>query len=254
MVEEETIRLQKYLEKCGIGSRRACGSLIETGAVAVDGKRVTIPGFRIPLTGARITINGIPLDTSALDRAHRTIMFYKPRGLICSCDDGQGATIYDCLKGIKERIVPIGRLDKDSEGLLLLSDDGDLINRLTHPRFLHKKEYIVEVAGIVNRDVLDFLRSRMVIDGYRIRPAHVDYIERETERRNGQQLHILRFILKEGRNLQIRKMCAKAGLRVLHLMRISINGLQLPEDMLPGEWRDISNEALAMLEQEQNGD
>lgn len=244
---EETIRLQKYLERCGIGSRRSCASLIETGAVSVDGKRITIPGFRIPITGANITINGIPLDTSALQRANRTIMLYKPRGLICSCDDGQGATIYDCLKGIKERLVPIGRLDKDSEGLLLLSDDGDLVNRLTHPKFLHKKEYIVEVAGVVNQDVLDFLRSRMVIDGYRIQPAKVDYIECERERRNGQLLHIMRFILMEGRNLQIRKMCAKAGLRVLHLMRVAINDLQLPDDMCPGEWRDISSEEYARL-------
>ena len=243
--EEETIRLQKYLEQCGVGSRRSCGSLIETGAVAVEGKRVTIPGYRIPASGARITINGIPLDISALNRAHRTIMLYKPRGLICSCDDGQGATIYDCLDGVKERVVPIGRLDKDSEGLLLLSDDGDLINRLTHPKFNHRKEYIVEVAGVVNRDVLDLLRSRMVIDGYRIQPAEVEYIECERERRNGQQLHIMRFILMEGRNLQIRKMCAKAGLRVLHLMRVAINDLQLPEDMRPGEWRDISPSEIA---------
>lgn len=245
--EEETIRLQKYLEQCGVGSRRSCGSLIETGAVAVEGKRITIPGYRIPASGARITINGIPLDTSALDRAHRTIMLYKPRGLICSCDDGQGATIYDCLDGVKERVVPIGRLDKDSEGLLLLSDDGDLINRLTHPKFNHRKEYIVEVAGVVNRDVLDLLRSRMVIDGYRIQPAEVEYIECERERRNGQQLHIMRFILMEGRNLQIRKMCAKAGLCVLHLMRVAINDLQLPEDMRPGEWRDLSATELALL-------
>lgn len=245
--EEETIRLQKYLEQCGVGSRRSCGSLIETGAVAVEGKRVTIPGYRIPASGARITINGIPLDISALNRAHRTIMLYKPRGLICSCDDGQGATIYDCLDGVKERVVPIGRLDKDSEGLLLLSDDGDLINRLTHPKFNHRKEYIVEVAGVVNRDVLDLLRSRMVIDGYRIQPAEVEYIECERERRNGQQLHIMRFILMEGRNLQIRKMCAKAGLRVLHLMRVAINDLQLPEDMRPGEWRDLSATELALL-------
>ncbi|MBQ2282166.1 MAG: rRNA pseudouridine synthase [Kiritimatiellae bacterium] len=245
--EEETIRLQKYLEQCGVGSRRSCGSLIETGAVAVEGKRITIPGYRIPASGARITINGIPLDTSALNRAHRTIMLYKPRGLICSCDDGQGATIYDCLDGVKERVVPIGRLDKDSEGLLLLSDDGDLINRLTHPKFNHRKEYIVEVAGVVNRDVLDLLRSRMVIDGYRIQPAEVEYIECERERRNGQQLHIMRFILVEGRNLQIRKMCAKAGLRVLHLMRVAINDLQLPEDMHPGEWRDLSATELALL-------
>lgn len=243
--EEETIRLQKYLEQCGVGSRRSCGSLIETGAVAVEGKRITIPGYRIPASGARITINGIPLDTSALNRAHRTIMLYKPRGLICSCDDGQGATIYDCLDGVKERVVPIGRLDKDSEGLLLLSDDGDLINRLTHPKFNHRKEYIVEVAGVVNRDVLDLLRSRMVIDGYRIQPAEVEYIECERERRNGQQLHIMRFILMEGRNLQIRKMCAKAGLRVLHLMRVAINDLRLPEDMRPGEWRDISQSDIA---------
>ena len=245
--EEETIRLQKYLEQCGVGSRRSCGSLIETGAVAVEGKRITIPGYRIPASGARITINGIPLDTSALNRAHRTIMLYKPRGLICSCDDGQGATIYDCLDRVKERVVPIGRLDKDSEGLLLLSDDGDLINRLTHPKFNHRKEYIVEVAGVVNRDVLDLLRSRMVIDGYRIQPAEVEYIECERERRNGQQLHIMRFILMEGRNLQIRKMCAKAGLRVLHLMRVAINDLQLPEDMRPGEWRDLSATELALL-------
>ena len=87
----------------------------------------------------------------------------------------------------------------------------------------------------------------MVIDGYRINPVDVEYIEREPELRNGQQLHIMRFVLTEGRNLQIRKMCAKAGLRVLHLMRIAINDLRLPDDMLPGEWRDLSSEMLNQL-------
>ena len=134
-----------------------------------------------------------------------------------------------------ERLVPVGRLDKDSEGLLLMSNDGDLVNRLTHPRFEHAKTYVVKTAGRWSREKLATLRSPLTLDdGYTIRPVPVEVL---SEGRDNTQL--LKFTLKEGRKRQIRKMCSAAHLVVLSLKRVAVGAFSLPPELKPGEWRDL---------------
>ena len=242
-------RLQTLLAHLGIASRRRSAELIEAGDVSVNGTVVREPGFRVesPET-ATIEIGGGVYTLPRGGMKARTIMLNKPVGLICSADESQGMTVFACLDGIDERLVPVGRLDKDSSGLLLLSNNGDLVNRLTHPRFGHVKEYIVTARGLFDEHTLDFLNSPIRMDGYTTRPACVEYIERLPDNRNGTPRHLLKFILAEGRNRQIRNMCQLAQLHVSSLMRTAINGLRLPGDLAPGEWRDLSPRELELLE------
>ena len=171
-------------------------------------------------------------------------MLYKPVGVLSSVSDPFGGqTVADILRGrVRERLVPVGRLDKDSEGLLLMSNDGDLTLKLTHPRFEHEKTYIVDTAGRWNEEKLSVLRSDLVIDGYRIRPCPVEVLEC---RANNTQ--VLKFTLREGRKRQIRYMCSAAHLVVLRLKRVSIGRLRLPSDLRPGEWRDLSEHEISLL-------
>lgn len=236
-------RLQVLMEHRGIASRRHSADFILAGEVWVDGQQIWEPGYRVPNPEqAVIEVDGQVFGPECGHSQHRTIVLNKPAGLICSSSDCQGETVFACLSGVKERLVCVGRLDQNSEGLLILSNDGELVNRLTHPRYGHRKVYYVGVTGCFDERVLKFLNSSMLLDGYRIRPAEVDYVERQGNR------HVLRFVLSEGRNRQIRKMCELAGLRVRMLIRTAINGFELPPELRPGEWRDLSPTELKQLD------
>ncbi len=247
--KSETPRLQSHMEHLGIASRRHSADIIRAGDVLVNGERILEPGYRVlnPNTDV-ITVSGNVYTVPRDGLKTRTLMLNKPRGLICSSDDTQGETVFACLTDVHERLVCVGRLDMNSEGLLLLSSDGDFVNRLTHPKFGHSKEYLVAVGGFFNDEVFEFLNSAIKMDGYRIRPAKVDYLERLPDGRNHER-HLLRFVLNEGRNRQIRNMCELAGLRVQTLVRTAINGLRLPDDLRPGQWRDLTPADFALLEQ-----
>ena len=243
-------RLQSMMAQLGIASRRGAAELIKAGEVLLNGQRMTEPGFRVenPET-ATITVSGENFVTRRDTPRPRTIMLNKPAGLISSSSDIHGSTVFDCLSNISERLVCVGRLDRNSEGLLLLSNDGELVNRLTHPRYGHVKEYNVVTIGNFDQSVLDFLNSPMKIDGYRIRPVQVDYLERLEDGARGQPRHLLRFILREGRNRQIRNMCEQAGLRIQMLTRLAINSLRLPSNLRTGQWRDLTERDFERLEQ-----
>ena len=232
-------RLQLVLAQAGIASRRHAADMIRAGRVRVDGIVTREPGARVDPAISQVLCDGQPVK-AALPR-RRTIMMNKPPGLLCSADDGQGRTVCDLVSGLPERLVPVGRLDRNSDGLLLLSNDGALIARLTHPRYGHRKTYRVEVAGPCNKATLERLRSPMEIDGYTIRPVNVALL-----RKQGGHTW-LRFVLQEGRNRQIRNMCAQAGLNIISLTRIAIDNLQLPEDLAPGQWRDLTPKELKSL-------
>ena len=192
---------------------------------------------------ARIEVDGREIQSSR--ERKRTVMMYKPQGVLSTMDDPFGGeTVADLLaaQGVKERLVPVGRLDKDSEGLLLLSNDGDLTLRLTHPRYEHEKTYIVRVAGRWSEDKLTTLRSALVIDGYRIRPCNVEVV-----RLGRDNVHVLCFKLKEGRKRQIRYMCSAAHLVVLSLKRVAVGSLRLDESLLPGQFRDLRPDELALM-------
>ena len=143
----------------------------------------------------------------------------------------------------KERLVPVGRLDRDSEGLLIMSNDGDLVNRLTHPRFEHSKTYLVKTAGRWSDEKLATLRSPLTLDdGYTIRPVPVEVVRTQPD-----NTQLLKFVLKEGRKRQIRKMCSAAHLVVLSLRRVAVGAFRLPDDLAPGKWRDLSEDEVAAL-------
>lgn len=235
----EDIRLQKYLAECGVASRRGVVAIVSAGRVAVNGKIVKESGSRIRPDLDVVTVDG---STVTPLLARRTIRLYKPRGYVCS-RAGQGSrTVYQLLAGIRDPMVPAGRLDKDSEGLLLMSTDGNLVNRLTHPRFGHKKEYRVTVSGRDMGTALEKLREPMEIEGRQILPSEVSLLK--PAEKSGR--FILKFILYEGRNRQIRRLCSHAGLTVHRLIRVKVGDITLA-GLKPGQWRDLTDGELKKL-------
>lgn len=237
MMEE---RLQNVLARAGVASRRASAALIEEGAVTVDGLVVREPGARIDPARVAIRVRGRALETAS---RRRTIVLYKPVGVLSTMSDPFGGRTVADLVSVPERLVPVGRLDKDSEGLLLMSNDGDLVNRLTHPRFEHEKTYLVRVAGRWSEEKLATLRSPLTLDdGYTIRPVPVEVV-----RLLENNTCLLKFVLKEGRKRQIRKMCSAAHLVVLSLKRVKVGAFELPKALKPGEWRDLVDDEVKAL-------
>lgn len=240
MAEE---RLQNILSHRGVASRRHAAEMIAEGRVTVDGRVVTEPGMRFDPAAVKIVVDGRPL-ASTQERT-RTIMLYKPAGVLSTVSDPFGGeTVADLLRGqVAERLVPVGRLDKDSEGLLLMSNDGELTLKLTHPRYEHEKVYLVRAAGHWSEDKLAILRGPVAMpDGYVTRPCPVEVV-----REMPNHITVLRFRLREGRKRQIRYMCSAAHLVVTSLKRISIGRLQLPREMRPGEWRDLTPAEISLL-------
>lgn len=231
-------RLQNILSHAGVASRRHAAELIAAGRVTVDGLVVREAGARFDPATAVVALDG---ERIAAPERKRTIMLYKPVGVLSTLSDPfGGATVADLVKDVPERVVPVGRLDKDSEGLLLMSNDGDLTLRLTHPRYEHEKTYVVEVAGHWGEDKLAILRGSVRMpDGYETRPVPVKVLK-------GPERNVttLEFRLHEGRKRQIRYMCSAAHLVVLSLKRVAVGGLNLPSDLKPGEWRDVSKEEI----------
>ena len=235
-----TVRLQNVLSRAGVCSRRHAADLIASGRVAVNGKAVFEAGFRTDPETDAVAVDGRPLSAPL---RRRTIMLCKPVGVLSSMSDPFGGrTVCDIVPPAKrERLVPVGRLDKESEGLLLMSNDGDLVLRLTHPRYGHEKSYLARVAGRWSPDKLETLRSPLEIDGVRIRPCKVEMVREGVD-----NVHDLLFRLKEGRKRQIRKMCSCAHLVVLALKRVAEGPLVLG-GLRPGEWRDLDPGELAAL-------
>ena len=242
-------RLQCILARAGVDSRRHCASLVAGGAVTVDGRVVREPGFRVEdpekadirVGGRRVAVCG------AAAPRRRVVAMNKPRGALCTRAEGPGRTVYGFLGGVPERLVSAGRLDRDSEGLLVLTNDGELVNRLTHPRHGHEKTYRVVARGFFDDATLDLLQGPMELDGVPLAPVRVEYARRLPDGPDGPR-HALVFRLREGRNRQIRRMCEKAGLAVETLRRVAVNGLRLPAGLRPGEWRDLTERELALLE------
>lgn len=232
-------RLQNVLAHAGVASRRVSAAIIESGVVTVNSLVIKEPGYRVEETD-EIKVNGKRLETA---EKKRTIVLYKPVGVLSTMSDPFGGkTVADLVK-VSERVVPVGRLDKDSEGLLLMSNDGELVNHLTHPRYEHSKTYLVKVAGRWSEEKLNILRSPLTLDdGYTIRPVPVEVVK---EWANNTRL--LKFTLGEGRKRQIRKMCSLAHLVVLELKRVDIGKFTLPKELNPGEWRDLTDKEIELL-------
>jgi 23S rRNA pseudouridine2605 synthase len=239
-MSKNSVRLHKYLADHGIGSRRRCELHIEEGHVRVNGVLVTTPGTTVDGDRDTVEFDGRKVEPTPPQPC--TILLNKPRGYICSASARQGKTVFELIEEVDTRLVPVGRLDKNSEGLLLLSNDGHLVNTLTHPRFDHEKEYKVTVSGPVNPTAVNKLRSPMIIDGYRIRPAKLKVLKRNMD--TGRV--VLGIALKEGRNRQIRKMCDMVNLKIHRLIRTRIGNLRL-SGLKAGEWRPLDSAEIRAL-------
>lgn len=234
----EKIRLQKYLADAGIMSRRAAEEEIKNGNVSVNGHVASL-GSKVDPRNDVIAYRGKRIRYEKKEYTY--IMMNKPRGYLCSTTDDRGRKcVTDLLEGVEARVYPVGRLDLVSEGILLLTDDGELKNRLTHPKHTIGKVYRVKVAGKVSDEQMEILTSELVIDGYKIQPVVVNV---SSEDESGT---VLKMTLFEGRNRQIRKMCEAADLTVKRLSRISIGNLKL--DGLPvGKWRYLEQSEVDYL-------
>ena len=237
-------RLQKILSAAGIASRRAAESYITDGRVSVNGKTVTELGSK-----ADPAVDDIRVDGRRLKRAtHRLyLLLYKPRGYIVSRSDPQRRpTVIDLLSkgGIRDYVYPVGRLDYDSEGLLLLTSDGDLAARLTHPSHEVEREYEVKVLGVPDDHDLERLSKGIVIDGRRTRPADVKLLN-VVHAKDGEHA-IVSIVVKEGRNRQVRNMCEAIGHPVDRLKRVRIGPIT-DERIRPGEFRELDAKEIAAL-------
>ncbi len=234
----EKIRLQKFIADAGVMSRRKAEEEIERGGVSVNGHLATL-GDKVDPRNDVVAIKGKRIFFEK--KKYVYIMLNKPRGYLSSTSDDRGRKcVTELIDGVKARIYPVGRLDLISEGMLLLTDDGELKNRLTHPSHSIPKLYRVKVGGEVSDEQMDILTSPLEIDGYKIKPVEVKLGESD------ESGTVLKMTLTEGRNRQIRKMCEEAGLTVKRLSRVSIGNLKL--DGLPvGKWRYLTDEEVNYL-------
>ena len=217
------IRIQKFLSDAGVVSRRAAEREILRGGVRVNGLPAEI-GQKID--PERDTVEYCGRIVKADFKRYVYIMLNKPRGYVTTLSDERGRpTVAELCESIGERIYPVGRLDMDSDGLLLMTNDGELANKLTHPRHSIPKIYHVEVRGKIDSDTIKKLSGPMTIDGYKIRPVKVSIAEMKDDPRH--QTTVLRMELYEGRNRQIRKMCEQVGVDLLRLTRIAIGSITL---------------------------
>lgn len=232
------IRLQKYMAQCGVASRRKCEEMIKSGQVTINGEVVRDMGVKIDPSHDRVFVNGKRIS---LEENYVYIMLNKPRGYITTVKDQYNRpTVMDLVKDISERIYPIGRLDYESEGLLLLTNDGNIAFHLTHPRHQIDKEYVVRVEGCPSSEDIDKLRNGIDIGGFITSPAQVDLI------RKNKQTSLIRITIKEGKNRQVRRMFDAIGHPVIYLKRIRIGNIKLGNLEL-GKWRYLTNKELEAL-------
>lgn len=234
---DDRIRLQKYLSMCAVASRRKAEELIAQGKVKVNGKVAQI-GDKISPKHDTVTVSGRKIVGS---KKHYYIMLHKPRGYITTMDDEMGRKcVAELVRDVGARVYPVGRLDKDSEGLLLMTNDGEFANHMTHPSKHIPKTYRVTVRPDVTEDMLTAFATGMEIDGRITAPADAHIIEKQDNR------VVMEIVLYEGRNRQIRKMCESLGLEVARLKRTSMGSLKL--GMLPsGKWRELKEDEVHKL-------
>ena len=234
----EKIRLQKFFTDNKIMSRRAAERVIEAGNVKVNGVTAKV-GDKVDPENDVVIFNGKIIKPVFENK--RYIMLNKPLGYVTTTSDEKGReTVLSLLDDVGERVYPVGRLDMYSEGLLILTNDGELTNRLTHPKNNMPKTYSVIIKGEISPDALHKLNSPMEIDGYKLKPVKVKVISVKNGATN------TLFTLNEGRNRQIRKMCEMCGLTIMRLTRISIGKLKLG-DLERGKWRELSRNEVDYL-------
>jgi 23S rRNA pseudouridine2605 synthase/23S rRNA pseudouridine2604 synthase len=228
------MRLQKFLSNAGVCSRRKAEKFISHGQVKVNNKIIVEPGTKVDPDKDQILFNN---NKIILDQKKEKIYIAlnKPTGFISSCSHRKEKIILDLID-IKERIYPVGRLDKDSEGLILLTNDGDLHNRLSHPSFDHEKEYDVKTYKMISDKALKQLSMGIIIEGEKTRESKVKRLSKFS----------FNIVLKQGRNRQIRKMLEKLGNRVKNLKRIRVANIKLGQ-LKKGEFRYLTKKEIQLL-------
>lgn len=219
-------RLQKILARLGVGSRRVCEDLIRDGRISVNGEEASL-GQRVDVDKDMVEIDGSPVPVRP-DLVHR--LLHKPANVMTTTDDPQGRTTVLDLMPEGVRVFPVGRLDYETEGLLIMTNDGDLTHRLTHPSFGVDKEYLAHVDGTPGRAAVKALREGVELDDGMTAPAKVSVL----------QDGLVRLVIHEGRNRQIRRMCEAVGHPVLRLVRTRIGPISDPA-LSAGTWRDLSH-------------
>lgn len=226
-------RVQKVLARAGIGSRRHCEELIEAGRVSVNGRVATL-GDKVDIETDRVAVDGVAIGTRP------GLVYYllnKPAGVVTSVGDPHGRTSVSDLVPSEPRVHPVGRLDQDTEGLLLLTNDGDLTHRLTHPSFGVEKEYVAEVTGEPSRGDVRALREGVLLEDGMTAPAKVSLVGP----------NVLRLTIHEGRNRQVRRMCEAVGHPVVRLVRTRIGPIA-DRRLAPGAWRTLAQDEVRALE------
>jgi pseudouridine synthase len=255
VINSSAVRLQKILSQAGVASRRAAEKLIEDGRVSVNGRTVREMGVKADPLADDIRVDGRRLRAP---ERRRYILLNKPAGVVTTRSDPQRRqTVIDLLDGVREYVYPVGRLDYDSEGLLLLTNDGELAARLTHPRHEVERTYEAYVAGTPDMDAIDQLRRGIPLDGKRTMPADVKLLSRPApaphkrvpndkrssdKRANG----VLLITIREGRNRQVRRMCEAVGHPVRKLRRIRIGPIA-DRRLRLGEWRELTRQEVEKL-------
>jgi 23S rRNA pseudouridine2605 synthase len=226
-------RLQKVLARAGLGSRRVCEDLIAAGRVTVDGVVADL-GRRVDAATALVEVDGVAIGVAP------GLVYYllnKPAGVVTTADDPQGRPTVVALVPDEPRVFPVGRLDLETEGLLLLTNDGELTHRLTHPSFGVDKEYLAHVEGRLTRAALRVLREGVELDDGITAPAQVTQVSPG----------LLRLVIHEGRNRQVRRMCETVGYPVQRLVRTRIGPLT-DRKLKPGRWRELTTNEVRALE------
>lgn len=225
-------RLQKVLAQAGIASRRKCEDIIQEGRVQVDGKVVTELGFKVNAQVQSISVDDVPIQ---MERKIALVL-NKPTSRITSVTDPEGRkTVMDLIKDVAERVYPVGRLDYDTSGLLLMTNDGELTNRLLHPSREFDKVYRVTVVGMIEKDALKHLRTGIVLEDGKTAPAHVTVLRQHPKE------SVVDLTIHEGRNRQVRRMFEALDLPVKRLKRIAFGPLELGT-LATGEWRMLNQD------------
>ncbi|OIQ76953.1 ribosomal large subunit pseudouridine synthase B [mine drainage metagenome] len=232
------VRLQKVLAEAGVASRRACEEIIAQGRVRVNGKIVREMGLKVDPETAKIEVDGEEISSA---QARTLLAFNKPAGVVSAMSDPQGRTcLGDFFSEWPGRLFHVGRLDFETEGLILLTNDGDLANRLAHPKHEVGKRYLVQIRGVLPNNLTSMLKSGVELEDGLVRLSSVKILARS------EKSALLEIELHEGRNRIIRRLFAQLDLPVEHLVRIGVGSIDLGE-LRPGRWRAISEPELNKL-------
>ena len=230
--EYKEIRLQKYMADCGIASRRKCEEYISNGFVKVNGKIITELGVKVNPEKDMVEYNGKKLKNNK-ENSNVYILLNKPIGYVTTVKDQfSRQTVLDLINGVNERIVPVGRLDMYTSGALILTNDGNFVYKVTHPKYEIEKTYIVTLSGIIQAEAVEKLKNGVKIEDYTTKPAKVKIIKIDYDK----NITRLEIIIHEGKNREVRKMCEAVGYKVIALHRSKIGNVNV-KDLKIGQWR-----------------